>query len=62
LNRITRFEEAVMRAKIYERYYKMGFDHFIYKRLLGLKKPKKEVRQFYYVLIFLILGFSMLLS
>lgn len=51
-----------MRAKIYERYYKLGFDHFIYKRLLGLKKPRKEVRQFYYVLIFLLLGISMLLS
>ena len=51
-----------MRAKIYERYYKLGFDHFIYKQLLGLKKPKKPVRRFYYTLMLLILVLSTFIS
>lgn len=36
-----------MRAKIYERYYKRGFDHMINKGVLQLKKPKKDVQIFY---------------
>jgi hypothetical protein len=51
-----------MRAKIYEKYYKLGFDHFVFKQMLGLKKPKKAVRSFYYTLIFLILSISLLLQ
>lgn len=53
---------SIMRAKIYERYYKLGFDHFIYKQLLGLKKPKKPVRRFYYTLMLLVLVLSTFIS
>ena len=41
-----------MRAKLYEKYYKLGFDHCIFKDVMGLRKPNKVVKRFYYVLIF----------
>lgn len=51
-----------MRAKIYEEYYKLGFDHLIYKDVMGLKKPKKKVKRFYYVLMTLIIASALLIS
>jgi hypothetical protein len=42
-----------MKDKLFEPYYKRGFDHFIFKKLLNLKSPKKEAKLFY---IFLIVG------
>lgn len=44
-----------MRAKLYEKYYKLGFDHFIFKNLFGLHKPDKAVKRFYYTIIALAL-------
>ncbi len=40
-----------MRAKMYEKYYKKGFDHMIYKGVLHLKKPKKDVQVFYLTIL-----------
>jgi hypothetical protein len=40
-----------MRAKMYEKYYKKGFDHMIYKDVLHLKKPKKDVQMFYLTIL-----------
>lgn len=47
-----------MSDKLFEPYYKQGFNHFIYKKLMHLKKPQKEVRRFYFGLIALILCIS----
>ena len=38
-----------MRDKLYERYYKLGLGNFIYKSLMGLKRPRKAVKRFYYL-------------
>lgn len=51
-----------MRAKIYEEYYKLGFDHLIYKDVMGLGKPKKKIRRFYYVLMTLIIASTLLIT
>lgn len=40
-----------MKDKLFEPYYKRGFDHFIFKKLLNLKRPKKETKIFYLFLI-----------
>lgn len=40
-----------MRAKLYEKYYKRGFDHFIFKNVIGLEKPDKSIKRFYYFVI-----------
>lgn len=40
-----------MRAKLYEKYYRLGFDYYINKNLLGLHKPDKNIKRFYYVVI-----------
>ncbi|MFD2531911.1 hypothetical protein [Gracilimonas halophila] len=40
-----------MRAKLYEKYYKLGFDHYIFKNIFGLNKPDRNVKRFYYVII-----------
>ena len=48
-----------MRAKLYEKYYKLGFDHYIFKNIFGLHKPDKGIKRFYYTIIglALIIGF-----
>lgn len=43
----------MMKDKLFEPYYKRGFDHFIFKKLLNLKKPKKEAIIFYFLFIVL---------
>jgi hypothetical protein len=50
-----------MKAKIYERHYKLGFDHLIFKEVMGLKKPRKGIKRFYFVLIFVLLFLGLLL-
>lgn len=42
---------STKRFKTYDQFYKLGFDHFIYKRLMGLKKPKLRQHIFYMTLI-----------
>lgn len=44
-----------MRAKIYEKYYKLGFDHMMFKEVMGLKKPRKNIKRFYLSLIVIVL-------
>jgi hypothetical protein len=51
-----------MKAKIYEKYYKLGFDHLMFKNIMGLKKPKKYIKRFYLGLIAIILVLGLLLS
>lgn len=51
-----------MKDKLFEPYYKLGFDHFVFKNLLHLKKPKKQVQRFYLSLIILILTISILVG
>jgi hypothetical protein len=51
-----------MRAKIYESYYKLGFDHLIFKDVMGLKRPGKKVKRFYYVLITLIVATALMIG
>lgn len=40
-----------MRAKLYEKHYKKGLNHFMFKNVIGLSKPDKKVKRFYYALI-----------
>lgn len=51
-----------MRAKLYEKYYKLGFDHYIFKNIFGLHKPDKNVKRLYYVLIVSALAFGLIIS
>jgi hypothetical protein len=51
-----------MRAKLYEKYYKLGFDHYIYKNIFGLHKPDKNVKRFYYLIIAAMLMIGMAIS
>jgi hypothetical protein len=51
-----------MRAKLYEKYYKLGFDYYIFKNIFGLHKPDKKVKRFYYVLMFSVLMIGFLIS
>jgi len=37
---------------MYSHYYKYGFEHFINKNLLGLKKPDTKKQVFYLIMIF----------
>lgn len=48
------------RDKLFEPYYKLGFNHFINKNILGLKRTKTLTQRFYFTLIILILSISML--
>lgn len=50
-----------MRAKLYERYYKLGFSDDLFTSL-HLKKPKKKVKRFYYALMIVLLGIGMLID
>jgi|TARA_R100001015_G_C4481411_1_gene61814 hypothetical protein len=40
-----------MKAKLYEKYYKLGFDYYILKNVFGLHKPDKNIKRFYYAVI-----------
>lgn len=46
--------------ELFEPYYELGFNHFINKNLLGLKRTKTITQRFYFILIILILSISML--
>lgn len=41
----------VRNIKSYEEYYHLGFDYFINKKIIGLKKPEMRQRIFYLTLI-----------
>lgn len=49
-----------MKDKLFEPYYKLGFDHFVFKKLLHLKRPGREIQRFYFTLITLILATSII--
>jgi hypothetical protein len=51
-----------MRAKLFEEYYKLGFDHYIFKNIFGLHKPDKNVKRFYYAIIFVALAVGIIIS
>ena len=40
-----------MKDKLFDPYYKRGFDHFVFKKLLRLKRPKTATQIFYLSLI-----------
>ena len=44
-----------MKKTLYNRYYKLGLEHYINKYLLGLKKPDLKTDVFYLSLIVMIL-------
>lgn len=52
----------IMKHKLFETYYKLGFDHFVFKQLMHLKKPKRQAQQFYLGLIACIIILSMILG
>ncbi|MEX0647148.1 MAG: hypothetical protein WD139_05155 [Balneolaceae bacterium] len=41
----------IRNIKTYEEFYRLGFDYFINKKIIGLKKPKARQRIFYLTLI-----------
>lgn len=51
-----------MRAKLYEKYYKLGFDYYINKNIFGLHKPDKNVKRFYYAIIVTALMVGLVIS
>lgn len=51
-----------MNDELFEPYYKKGFNHFINKRLMHLKKPTVQTQGFYIGLIALILSVSLLIG
>ncbi len=51
---------SAMRAKMYEKYYKMGLSHDLFKTM-HLKKPKKRIKTFYYLLMVVILSVALML-
>ena len=51
-----------MKAKLYEKYYKLGFDYYILKNIFGLHKPDKNIKRFYYAIIAMALLVGAVLS
>ncbi len=51
-----------MRAKIFEKYYKQGFNHMLFKQVMGLKKPDKNVKRLYYGLIVLVIVLALVIG
>lgn len=50
-----------MKDQLFEPYYKQGFNHFIFKKLMRLKSPTTDIQVFYLGLIAFILGISILM-
>lgn len=48
-------EEKLMRADLYEKYYKRGLNHYLFKNIFGLHRPDKAIKRFYYAIIFFVL-------
>lgn len=44
-----------MKKTLYNKYYKLGLEHFINKQLLGLHKPNKFTNMFYFTIILLVI-------
>lgn len=44
-----------MKSALYNKYYKLGFDYFINREILGLKKIDAKKEAFYLALITLII-------
>lgn len=51
-----------MRAKMYEKYYKRGFNHLMFKEVFHLKKPKTETKIMYISILLVIVVTAVLLS
>jgi hypothetical protein len=49
-----------MKAKMYEKYYKKGLNHMMFKEVLHLKKPKKDVKIFYLIILVLVIVAALL--
>jgi hypothetical protein len=45
---------------MYQKYYKLGLDHFIYKKLLGLEKPKVATYTVYLALMGIIIAIELI--
>ncbi len=48
-----------MKTSLYNNYYKLGLEHFINKRLLGLHKPTLYTNVFYLSLIVIIISIAL---
>jgi len=47
---------------MYEKYYKRGFNHLMFKQVFGLKKPKTETKIMYIGILLIIVVTAALLS
>ena len=36
---------------MYQKYYKLGLDHFLFKKVFGLKKPSIKIHFIYFAII-----------
>ncbi len=45
----------------FEQFYKLGFDHLLFKKVMGLKKPKLREKLFYLTLISVMLFIGILI-
>ena len=50
-----------MKTNLYNQYYKLGLEHFINKKLLGLHKPNVYTNVFYFGLILAIVMLAQIL-
>ncbi|MDZ7771515.1 MAG: hypothetical protein U5K31_02075 [Balneolaceae bacterium] len=51
-----------MKDNLFDPYYKLGLNHFVFKQLMHLKRPSSQVQAFYLTLIFVILSLAMLIG
>tara|TARA_Y100001935_G_scaffold217449_1_gene189688 strand:- start:136115 stop:136270 length:156 start_codon:yes stop_codon:yes gene_type:complete len=47
-----------MKTGLYDKYYKLGFEHFINKKIMGLHKTRKGTEILYFLLIAFVLVFG----
>lgn len=45
----------------FDQFYKLGFDHLLFKKVMGLKKPKLKEKLFYLTLISIMLFIGVLI-
>ncbi len=50
-----------MKSSLYNKYYKLGLEHFINKQVLGLHKPSGSTNAVYFTLILMVIVIGQLI-
>lgn len=59
ISHLTTFGRYIMRAKLYEKYYKRGLGYYVLKNMIGVGKPDSTTKRLYYVLMTAVLLLGM---